>query len=467
MINHRFDPAILREYDVRGQVGPQIGPDDAYALGRGFAAVVLGEGGTAVAVGRDGRLSSPELEAALVKGLRAGGIDVVRIGLGPTPMLYYAEATLEQVQGGIQVTGSHNPADHNGFKIVLRGAPFCGADLRRLGERAEAGEWTSGAGSTTEVDLEDAYVSRLLQALTGIDQAKLGSLKIGWDAGNGAAGPALERLVGRLAGRHYTLFTHVDGTFPYHHPDPTVEANLADLKNLVAVKSLDFGVAFDGDGDRIVVVDAKGRVLFGDQLLSILAQDLLLDRPGSAIVADVKASQILFDQIATLGGRPIMGKTGHSLIKSEMKRIGAPLGGEMTGHLMFADDWYGFDDALYAALRLIRASLRLGQSITALRDKMPEVLNTPELRVAVDPERKFAVVTEVAQRLADANARVITVDGVRVSTDDGWWLLRASNTQEMLVLRAESGNQQGLERLLSDARLQLGLSGITADFGPA
>lgn len=457
---HRFDPAILREYDIRGEVGRQLGEDDAHALGRGFATVVRESGGHAVAVGRDGRLTSPALEQALVAGLLAGGVDVFRVGLGPTPMLYYAEATLEQVQGGIQVTGSHNPADDNGFKIVLRGAPFCGEDLRRLGDRAQTGDWTSGAGQACDIDILDAYVDRLLAALAGLDQAKLGALRIGWDAGSGAAGPALERLVSRLPGEHHTLFTHVDGSFPHHHPDPTVEANLADLKALVAARSLDFGVAFDGDGDRIVVVDAKGRVLLGDQLLMILAEDLLLRAPGSPVIADVKASQSLFDRIATLGGRPVMGKTGHSLIKSEMKRIAAPLGGEMTGHLMFADDWYGFDDALYAALRLIAASSRLGQTVSQLRDAMPELVNTPELRVPVDDARKFAVVEEVAARLAASRAAVTAIDGVRVATADGWWLMRASNTQAALVLRAESETQDGLDRLLGEADAQLAQSGV-------
>ncbi|MFM5886498.1 MAG: phosphoglucomutase/phosphomannomutase PgmG [Novosphingobium sp.] len=460
MKSHRFDPAILREYDVRGEVGRQLGVHDAEALGRGFATVLREAGGNKVVVGRDGRLSSPELEAALVHGLLAGGVDVVRIGLGPTPMLYFAEASMEQVKGGIQVTGSHNPADHNGFKMVLGGRPFCGEALRELGRRATLGDWSVGQGRCEEREILGTYVERLGAALQGLDRAALGALRIGWDAGNGAAGPALERLIENLPGEHHALFTHVDGTFPHHHPDPTVEANLADLKALVAAKSLDFGVAFDGDGDRIVVVDAKGRVLWGDQLLMILAEDLLVRAPGSTVIADVKASQVLFDRVTALGGRAVMGKTGHSLIKSEMKRIGAPLGGEMTGHLMFADDWYGFDDALYAALRLIAATQRLGRSLTQLRDAMPEPCNTPELRIPVREARKFAVVAEVAARLALTDAAVVTIDGVRVSTADGWWLLRASNTQDALTLRAESASQAGLARLLALADAQLALSGI-------
>lgn len=458
---HRFHRSILREYDVRGVMGETLGPADARAIGRSFATMVRCAGGRAVAVGRDGRLSSPELEAALVEGLTASGVDVVRIGLGPTPMLYYAEATLPEVQGGIQVTGSHNPADHNGFKIVLGGLPVFGDDLQHLGRLAAAGDWLDGCGREETRDILGAYVDRLTAGLAGIGNDALAGFRIGWDAGNGAAGPALERLTQQLPGEHHLLFTQVDGTFPNHHPDPTVERNLDDLRALVAAKSLHFGVAFDGDGDRIGAVDATGRVIWGDQLLMIYAEDLLQRLPGSTIVADVKASGVLFDRIATLGGRPHMWKTGHSLIKSEMKRIGAPLGGEMTGHVCFADDFYGFDDALYAAIRLIAASVRLGRSVTQLREAIPGVINTPELRFEVDDTRKFVVVEEVRDRLERAGAVVNAIDGVRVTTPDGWWLLRASNTQDVLVVRAESRDEAGLARLLAEVDAQLARSGVS------
>lgn len=458
---HRFHRSILREYDVRGLVGQTLGPADAHAIGRSFATLVRRAGGQAVVVGRDGRVSSPELEEALVAGLNASGVDAVRIGLGPTPMLYYAEATLPDVQGGIQVTGSHNPADHNGFKIVLGGLPVFGDDLQHLGSLAATGDWLAGQGRHEHRDVLGAYVDRLAAGLHGISLDALARFRIGWDAGNGAAGPALERLTQQLPGEHHLLFTQVDGTFPNHHPDPTVERNLDDLRALVAAKSLHFGVAFDGDGDRIGAVDAAGRVIWGDQLLMIYAEDLLTRLPGSTIVGDVKASGVLFDRISTLGGNPYMWKTGHSLIKSEMKRISAPLGGEMTGHVCFADDYYGFDDALYAAVRLIAASVRLGRSVTDLRGAIPEVVNTPELRFQVDDVRKFAVVDEVRDRLEQAGARVNPIDGVRVTTPDGWWLLRASNTQDVLVVRAESRDQAGLERLLADVDAQLAQSGIS------
>ncbi len=459
-MSHQFNSTVLREYDIRGIIGETLGEGDAYAIGRGFATLLGRDGGRAVAVGYDGRTSSPMLEEALVRGINDAGLDAVRVGLGPTPMLYYAEASLEEVQGGIQITGSHNPANYNGFKMVFRGRPFFGADIQRLGQMAASGDWDKGSGTSVNRPILDEYIDRLVQGLAGIDRAQLDRLAIGWDAGNGAAGPALEKLVRKLPGRHHVLFTEVDGTFPNHHPDPTEEKNLADLKALVAREKLDFGVAFDGDGDRLGAVDGQGRVIWGDQLLMIYAEDLLKMEPGSAIIADVKASRALFDQVTAQGGRPIMWKTGHSLIKSKMKEIGAPLAGEMSGHIFFAHQYYGFDDALYAAVRLIAASARLGKTVTELRGEMPALVNTPELRFQVDESRKFAVIDEVKARLEASGAEVNGIDGVRVSTPDGWWLLRASNTQDVLVARAESTDQAGLDRLMAEVDAQLAASGL-------
>jgi phosphomannomutase len=459
-MSHQFDPTVLREYDIRGVIGQTLGPDDARAIGRGFATLLRRAGGKLVAVGYDGRVSSPMLEHALIEGLNASGCDVRRIGMGPTPMLYYAEASAEEVHGGIQITGSHNPANYNGFKMVFQGRPFFGADILEIGRMAAAGEWDDGTGAVETVEVMDAYIARMLEALAGIDPAKLAKLRIGWDAGNGAAGPALEALTARLRGEHFLLFTEVDGNFPNHHPDPTEEKNLADLRKLVADKNLDFGVAFDGDGDRIGAIDSQGRVIWGDQLLMIYSEDLLKRRPGETIIADVKASRALFDRVAELGGKPMMWKTGHSLIKSKMKETHAPLAGEMSGHVFFADGYYGFDDALYAAVRLIAASARLGKSVTELKSAMPPMLNTPELRFQVDESRKFAAIDEAKQRLSGTDAEVNDTDGVRVTTPDGWWLLRASNTQDVLVARAESGTQEGLDRLLKQIDEQLSASGL-------
>ena len=459
-MSHQFHSTVLREYDIRGVIGETLGTADAYAIGRSFATLLRQAGGSKVAVGYDGRLSSPELEVALVAGLNASGVDAVRIGMGATPMLYYAEASAEDVHGGIQITGSHNPANYNGFKMVFQGRPFFGADIQELGRIAAAGAWLDGNGGHERREVLATYVARLIEGLDGINRDQLSALRIGWDAGNGAAGPALELLVKQLPGEHHLLFTEVDGNFPNHHPDPTEEKNLADLRKLVAEKSLDFGVAFDGDGDRIGAIDGQGRIIWGDQLLMIYAEDLLQMVPGSAIIADVKASRALFDQVERLGGRPIMWKTGHSLIKSKMKETGAPLAGEMSGHVFFAHQYYGFDDALYAAVRLIAASARLGKSVTELRGAMPALVNTPELRFQVEESRKFAVVDEVRDRLAAAGADVEAIDGVRVSTADGWWLLRASNTQDVLVARAESDSEEGCQRLLAAIDAQLAASGL-------
>jgi phosphomannomutase len=452
-MSHRFDPTSLREYDIRGIVGETLREADAHAVGRGFATLIRRGGGTRAAVGRDGRESSPVMEAALVRGLNEGGVDVVRVGLGPTPMLYFAEAELE-VDGGIMITGSHNPANYNGFKMVMFGSAFYGEDIQKLGRMAAESDWEDGEGNVTDAGVMDLYVDRLLKNFDGA------AFRIGWDAGNGAAGPALEKLAARLPGEHHLLYTEVDGRFPNHHPDPTEEKNLKDLKDLVREKGLDFGIAFDGDGDRIGAVDGEGRVVWGDQLLSVLAEPVLKDVPGATIIADVKASQALFDRVAELGGVPVMWKTGHSLIKTKMKETGAPLAGEMSGHIFFAHDYYGFDDALYAAVRLIRAVTQLGGSLTALRSAMPAMVNTPEMRFQVDESRKFPVIDEVLARLAADGAAVDRTDGARVNTPDGWWLLRASNTQDVLVARAEAKSPEALDRLMAQIDEQLALSGL-------
>jgi phosphomannomutase len=451
--HHRFHATSLREYDIRGIIGQTLGEADAYAIGRSFATTIARAGGSRVAVGYDGRLSSPLLEAALVAGLNDAGADAVRVGLGPTPMLYFSVYELG-CDGGVMITGSHNPPDYNGFKMMLKGRPFFGADIRAMGEQAAAGDWHSGHGASSRHPIIERYVARLLEGFSGP------ALRIGWDAGNGSAGQALEMLVARLPGEHHTLFTEIDGQFPNHHPDPTEEKNLADLKRLVAEKHLDLGIAFDGDGDRIGAIDGQGRVVWGDQLLGILAEPVLRALPGATIIADVKASQTLYDRIAELGGTPLMWKTGHSLIKAKMTEVDCPLAGEMSGHVFFKHRYYGFDDALYAAVRLVEAIGEAGQSLAALKSAIPAVVNTPELRFACSETRKFDVVGEVLARLAASGADVNDTDGARVTTADGWWLLRASNTQDVLVARAEAHDATALDRLTAAIDAQLALSGI-------
>ena len=453
-MTHQFHATSLREYDIRGLVGDTLTVDDARAIGRGFGTIIRRRGGSRVAVGYDGRTSSPVFETELVAGLNAAGVDAVRIGVGPTPMLYYSVYELG-CDGGVMITGSHNPPAYNGFKMMLSDRPFYGDDIRALGTMAASGDWDSGSGTNTDIDIMDRYVDRLLQ-----DFDATIPFTIAWDCGNGVAGPVVERLVKHLPGTHHVLFAEVDGNFPNHHPDPTEEKNLVDLKRVIAEKGCDFGVAFDGDADRLGAVDSQGRVVWGDQLLGILAEPVLRDVPGGVIIADVKASQALFDRVAELGGTPLMWRTGHSLIKAKMKEVESPLAGEMSGHIFFKHQYYGFDDGIYAAVRLIRAVAELGGSLTALKDAMPAMVNTPELRFQSSEERKFGVVAEVLARLRAAGADVNETDGARVTTADGWWLLRASNTQDVLVARVEARSLAALDRLQADLNAALAASGV-------
>ncbi len=455
---HQFDATVLREYDIRGIVGRTLHPADAFAIGRVFGSIVARAGGRTVAVGYDGRLSSPELEPALVEGLAASGMEVLRIGRGPTPMLYYA-STVRRTDGAVMVTGSHNPPDYNGFKMMLKGKPFFGPQITEVGALAAAGNVVEAAtGNVTTIDISADYVARLISDWDGGDRL----LNVVWDNGNGAAGEVLQRLVASLPGRHTVLFPEIDGRFPNHHPDPTVPKNLEALIAEVRRRGADVGVAFDGDADRIGIVDDSGEIMFGDQLMVVLARDVLKARPGATIIADVKASQVLFDEVARAGGEPLMWKTGHSLIKAKMAEVGCPLAGEMSGHIFFADHWYGFDDALYAGVRLLGIVARMDGKLSAVRAALPLVVNTPELRFPCEESRKFAVIDEVAGRLKAAGARLSDIDGVRVLTDDGWWLLRASNTQAVLVARAEAHDAAGLERLKAALVEQLAQSGLEA-----
>ena len=461
---HDFDPTSLREYDIRGVVGRTLHPADAFAIGRSFGTVVARGGGKTVAVGFDGRLSSPALEPELVRGLMACGLEVLRVGLCPTPMLYYAATTMETA-GAVMVTGSHNPPDYNGFKMMLGRKPFFGPQIQQIGTIAAAGDVVAEApGSSRDVDVAAEYITRLITDWDGGDRI----LNVVWDNGNGAAGEVLQRLVRSLPGKHTVLNGAIDGTFPAHHPDPTVPKNLEQLIAAVKEQGADLGIAFDGDADRIGIVDDGGAMLFGDQLLVILARDVLKAHLKGTIIADVKASQVLFDEVAKAGGTPLMWKTGHSLIKAKMAETGSPLAGEMSGHVFFADRWYGFDDALYAAVRLLGIVARMDGTVSAVRLAMPQVINTPELRFDCPDTRKFGVIAEVAARLKQEGATVADIDGVRVATPDGWWLLRASNTQAVLVARCEATSDAGLDRLKAALSAQLAASGLAApDFSGA
>ncbi len=440
-IGHQFHPTVLREYDVRGILGETLSTADAEALGQAYATILAAEGGKNVCLGFDGRLSSPDLAKALARGLCAGGANVHWIGLGPTPMLYFAVHHLK-ADGGIQVTGSHNPPDHNGFKMMLGKKSFFGESIQELGRIAADGAYHRGKGQLIDQPVFEAYIDRLLE-----DFKEGRELNVVWDAGNGASGEALKALTDRLPGEHHLLYADIDGHFPNHHPDPTVPENLVDLIAAVQSKGADLGIAFDGDGDRIGVVDGQGRIMFGDQLLQVLISEVLERLPGSPIIADVKASQALFDEIQRLGGKPIMYKTGHSIIKTVMAEQESPLAGEMSGHIFYADGFYGHDDALYVAIRLLSILTRSDRDLAGWHDHMVPMVNTPELRFDCPDEQKFQAVKQVKAKLEAEGADVNGIDGVRVSTADGWWLLRASNTQAVLVARAEARDEPGLKRL--------------------
>jgi len=456
MAGHKLHPSILREYDIRGIVGETLFPDDALAIGRAFGTVVRRKGGQRVAVGYDGRLSSPDLVAAVIRGITSAGVDVAAVGLGPTPMLYFAVHHLD-TDGGLQITGSHNPPTHNGFKMMLGKHSFFGEGIRELGRLIAAGDFETGKGKIEDVSVFDDYVARLAKDYQGTRP-----VHAVWDAGNGAAGPAMTALVAKLPGTHECLFAEVDGRFPNHHPDPTVPENLVTLIERVKSSGAEIGIGFDGDGDRIGVIDSTGRIVWGDQILQILAADILPELPGAAVIADIKSSKGLFDEITRLGGRPIMWKTGHSLIKDKMIEEDAPLSGEMSGHIFYKHKFYGHDDALYVAVRLLDILSRSGRTLKDWRDAMPNVIATPEIRFDCEEEVKFPAIQHVKTKLASQGAKVNDIDGVRVDTEDGWWLLRASNTQAVLVARAEASSEDGLERLKGAIRSALDGSGVEA-----
>ncbi|MEQ9109354.1 MAG: phosphomannomutase/phosphoglucomutase [Rhodospirillaceae bacterium] len=452
---HIFHPSVLREYDIRGIVGDTLHEADAIALGQAFGTLVLEQGGRRVCVGYDGRHSSPAMETALVNGLKSTGVNVERVGRGPSPMLYFA--TVEgAADAGIMVTGSHNPPTHNGFKMMLGKKPFYGEAITDLGRRAAEAVFQRGSGAVSDKPAFDCYVARVLKDFKGDKQ-----LTVVWDPGNGAAGEVVSAAVQGLPGKHVVINGEIDGDFPSHHPDPTVPKNLEQLISKVKDEQADVGFAFDGDGDRIGIVDGRGNILWGDQILIILGEAVLAEKPGAPIIADVKASQVLFDEIARMGGQPVMAKTGHSLIKAKMNELRAPLAGEMSGHIFFADHYYGFDDALYAAIRFLSILASQDETLMSRFDRIPKALNTPELRFDCPDDRKFEVVEEVRERLKQSGANVNNVDGVRVLEEGGWWLLRASNTQAVLVARCEAEAADKLTKIKSSLSAQLSKSGVT------
>ncbi len=458
-MDHTFHPSIIREYDIRGIAGETLTEKDAYALGRAFANHI---GGGRVTVARDGRVSSPSLQAALMDGLEYGGCDVIDLGLGPTPMLYFSVKSIQGVVAGVMVTGSHNPGHHNGFKMMRIGGSVHGEEIKEIASLVStlpAAE--TKRGSRSELDIKSNYVAEIVsRSITNTSP-----LKVIWDCGNGAAGAVINEVVTSLPGQHMVLFGEVDGAFPNHHPDPTVEENLKDLQAAVLKHGADVGLAFDGDADRLGVVDENARFIPMDDLIALLSADVLNGNPGAPIIADVKCAPQLFAEIERLGGKAIMWRTGHSPIKAKMVEESAPFAGEYSGHLFFADKYFGFDDGIYAGLRVLDILAKSGKPLSALLAHLPERASMPELRIDVDDARKFDLVEEFKAEIRKhpdfpKNGKVVDIDGIRVETEDGWLLIRASNTQGALVIRLEGSNPAALHKwrsLAADvfARLQL------------
>ena len=434
-------PDIFRAYDIRGIVDTRLDDETVYLIGRAFAAEARGQGHDQVAVGGDGRHSTPRLRKALTRGLIEGGCDITDLGCVPTPLLYYATHVLE-TGTGVMITGSHNPAEYNGLKMMIGGRTLAEGAIQALRERVERRDFSSGDGAWDTQDLVTHYIDRVAG-----DMPLRRPLKVAIDCGNGVAGIVVPRLYERMGCEVVGLYTDVDGDFPNHHPDPAEPANLADLVDLVRGGGADLGLAFDGDADRLGVVTDAGTIVWPDRLMMLFATDLLRRHPGARIVYDVKCTQRLKDVIASHGGEPVMCRTGHSHIKAKLRETGALLGGEFSGHLCFAEGWYGFDDALYAGARLLDIASRAESTVEGLFREFPTTCVTPEIKVATSESAKFEIVDRLAAAADFGDAAVTTIDGIRVDYPDGFGLVRASNTSPVLSLRFEADTPAALARI--------------------
>ena len=439
---HNFKKTILREYDIRGIIDEDLNSIDALYLGKAFATLLKKQKFKNVVVGYDGRISSINFEKELVKGLSSKGINVYKIGLVPTPLLYFTMYS-KKYDSGIMITGSHNPSNYNGFKMLLKNKSIVGKDILDLARISSKGIFVNDKkAKIKKILIKNKYLS-FLKNSSNIKK----NIKVAWDPGNGSSGEVVSKLIKKIKGKHFIINGKIDGNFPSHHPDPTVPKNLKQLINLVKKKKCDLGFAFDGDGDRLGVVDNKGRIIFADKIVAFLARDVLLNNPNSKIILDIKSSQVVFNEIKKLNGNPIFWKTGHSLIKKKMKETKAIFAGEMSGHIFFADKYYGFDDAIYASIRFLNLYCDSDNSLSKLFDSMEKSYNTPELRFNSTETEKFLIVKKLKNILKKENKKFIDIDGVRYSNNYGWWLVRASNTQNIIVARCEANNQENLKKI--------------------
>ncbi|PPR53080.1 MAG: Phosphomannomutase/phosphoglucomutase [Alphaproteobacteria bacterium MarineAlpha5_Bin6] len=455
-----FNPEVLREYDIRGIVGKNLTVNTAYTIGRTFGHILCENfSNKKIAVGYDGRLTSPALKEALCLGLMDAGANVYSIGVCPTPMTYFAHYHLE-TDAVIMVTGSHNPSEYNGFKMVLNKHSFFADEIQNLQSLINLNNFHLNKGKLIDVNIMDEYISR---NLLNIKLSK--KIKIVWDTANGAMGTVIEEFTKKLSNaEHIIINKEVDGNFPNHHPDPTVPKNMEQLIKSVLDNSFDIGLAFDGDGDRLGVVDNLGNIVWADQYMLLLTKEISKLYENPKIIMDVKCSKVFFEEAKKLNCDPIMFKTGHSPIKEKMKELKSPLSGEMSGHVCYSDDFYGYDDAMYVALRLLRILSNENQSLNKLIGKFPKTFSTPEIRIDVVEERKFLIMSEIKTRLKNINGNVVDIDGIRVENNMGWFLIRASNTQNQLTCRAEALTKENLVNLTNLIENQLNLSGVNFKF---
>jgi phosphomannomutase/phosphoglucomutase len=438
--NIEINPSIFREYDIRGVVGKDLSPEVADTLGKAFGTMARSRKVKTITLGRDNRLSSPELSSGFMDGLLSTGCEVIDLGMVPSPVLYFSLFHLSP-GGGVMVTGSHNPPEYNGFKVALGRSTIWGKDIQELWRIIHGGQFASGQGRSVRRDIVEPYRRMMVEKIRLSRE-----LKVVVDAGSGTAGPLACRLLRELGCKVIELYCEPDGSYPGHFPDPTIPSNMEEAIEAVEEHGADLAVSFDGDADRLGVVDDGGRILWGDDLLIIFSRDILKRHPGAGVVFEVKCSDRLKEDILDKGGRPFVWKTGHSLIKDKMKAEGALLAGEMSGHLFFADDYFGYDDAIYASLRLLEIVARSGSALSTMLADIPPRASTPELRIPCPDEEKFSVVEKITEHFRE-RYEILDIDGVRITFPQGWGLVRASNTQPILVMRFEAENPEALEAI--------------------